>query len=85
MNWHRTYKAGMNYLISQIGSEKVSELELWAGKRDYDNTTDEEIDFYNFKNQSLSMSLAISEVFDSDYIRKICNWISDNKPELFTS
>lgn len=82
MNWHRTYKAGMNYLISQIGSEKVSELELWAGKRDYDNTTDEEIDFYNFKNQSLSMSLAISEVFDSDYIRKICNWISDNK-ELF--
>ena len=82
MNWHRTYKAGMNYLISQIGSEKVSELELWAGKRDYDNTTDEEIGFYNFKNQSLSMSLAISEVFDSDYIRKICNWISDNK-ELF--
>ncbi len=82
MNWHRTYKAGKNYLISRIGSEKVSELEFWTEKRDGNNTVDEEVNFYNFKNQSLSMSLAISEVFDSDYIRKICNWISDNK-ELF--
>lgn len=34
---------------------------------------------YEFKNTSLELSMTISETYDSDIIRKACNYIADNK------
>ena len=79
MNKHRSYRGGREYLVQKIGEVKVAEFEDWTRKRGKNGKVKDEVEFYDFKNQSLEMSLAISEVFDSDYIRNICNWISDNR------
>ena len=79
MNKHRSYDKGMQYLDSKIGEEKVAEFEGWIHKRGMNEKLEDEIKFYDFKNQTLEMSLAISEVFDADYIRNLCNWICANQ------
>ena len=78
----RTERAAYSALEKKVGTVKAKECNEWFEKRAEhlgDGDIKAEIDFYSFKNSSLSLSLAISEMFDADYIRRACSWLADNK------
>ena len=81
----RNSRAAQSVLEKKVGKDKARECSEWLGRRAErlgDGDIQAELDFYAFKNGSLPLSLAISEIFDADYIRKICSWLADNEEYL---
>lgn len=79
----KSYSNSEKFLTSKLGNTKARECLAWFEKRGASlgrNPEEEsEYAFYAFKNQTLQQSKAISELFDADYIRRICTWISNNR------
>lgn len=81
----RNSRAAHSVLEKKVGRDKANECNEWFERRADrlgDGDIQAETDFYTFKNSSLSLSLAISEMFDADYIRRICSWLADNEEHL---
>lgn len=81
MQTFRTSSSAYNHIESKIGKTKTAEMVSWFNRRmQFD--LEKEDDFYTYKNSDLTTSMLASEAFDTDYIRRMCNWIEDNR-ELF--
>ena len=81
----RNVRAAQSILEKKVGLAKAKECGDWFNKRaedSHDNSIESENEFYAFKNSSLPLSMAISEIFDADYIRRICSWLDNNKEYL---
>ena len=81
MQTFRSSSSAYNHIESKIGRAKTVELVNWFDRRTRSNLATENA-FYSYKNSDLTTSMLASEAFDTDYIRRMCNWIEENR-ELF--
>ena len=71
------------FLKSKIGDEKGNELiKLISDRADKHSKSFTDDRFYSLKNESLETALAVESCFNTDYIRKVANWIFEHN-ELF--
>ena len=81
MQTFHSSSSAYDHIASKIGKLKTAELVTWFDRRTKTDLAKEN-DFYTFKNSDLTTSMLASEAFDTDYIRRMCNWIEENR-ELF--
>lgn len=63
-----------------LGKEETDKFNNWVDKRANGNgSIEDQIAFYDFKNETFKKSLTVSEAFDAVYYRKICNWLNVNR------
>ena len=77
----RNQRAAEANLQRRVGMKKARECLDWLRARpvsSHNERMNEMKALYSKKNEALDLSLAISEMFDADYIRKMCNHIAEH-------
>ena len=77
------FRAGKNYSsamqrIKNIAGETVAERVDQLVQERANGKRNDEV-FYAYKNQSQQLSMTITNAFDSDILRKACDWIAKNQ------
>ena len=61
-------------LAKEFGKKRTEEI-----FNKWDKLDKGSLDFYNFKNSDYKLSMAFNEAFDTDIIRKACNYVASQK------